>query len=93
MRSPLRVVCNYSSSIGRRCAVSELAHLPRGLLSLEQWDALELDRTRRWELSEGTPRSEADPAVVRDALYMAVGLHHRAIVLWKKVQRRAVVDR
>ncbi len=32
----------------------DLAHLPRGLLSLEQWDALELDRTRRWELSEGT---------------------------------------
>jgi Uma2 family endonuclease len=35
-------------------AVSDLAHLPRGLLSLEQWDALELDPTRRWELSEGT---------------------------------------
>jgi len=34
--------------------VSELSHLPRGLLSLEQWDALELDPTRRWELSEGT---------------------------------------
>ena len=34
--------------------MSELAHLPRGLLSLEQWDALDLDRTRRWELSEGT---------------------------------------
>ncbi|MCI4673507.1 Uma2 family endonuclease [Candidatus Mycolicibacterium alkanivorans] len=34
--------------------MSELAHLPRGLLTLEQWDALDLDRTRRWELSEGT---------------------------------------
>lgn len=34
--------------------MSELAHLPRGLLSLEQWDALDLDPTRRWELSEGT---------------------------------------
>jgi hypothetical protein len=34
--------------------VSDLAHLPRGLLSLEQWDALELDPTRRWELGEGT---------------------------------------
>jgi Uma2 family endonuclease len=34
--------------------VSDLADLPRGLLSLEQWDALELDPTRRWELSEGT---------------------------------------
>ncbi len=34
--------------------MSDLANLPRGLLSLEQWDALELDPTRRWELSEGT---------------------------------------
>jgi Uma2 family endonuclease len=33
--------------------VSELTHLPRGLLSLEQWDALDVDETRRWELSEG----------------------------------------
>lgn len=38
----------------RGCVVFDLAHLPRGLLSLEQWDALELDPTRRWELSEGT---------------------------------------
>jgi Uma2 family endonuclease len=34
--------------------VSDLAHLPRGLVTLEQWDALQLDPTRRWELSEGT---------------------------------------
>ena len=34
--------------------MSESVHLPRGLVSLKQWDALELDRTRRWELSEGT---------------------------------------
>ncbi|MBX7435246.1 Uma2 family endonuclease [Mycobacterium sp. Y57] len=34
--------------------MSDLAHLPPGLLSLEQWDALVLDPTRRWELSEGT---------------------------------------
>lgn len=34
--------------------MSDLAHVPRGLLSLEQWDALELDPTRRWELNEGT---------------------------------------
>ena len=34
--------------------MSDHAHLPRELLSLEQWDALELDPTRRWELSEGT---------------------------------------
>lgn len=33
--------------------MSELADLPRGLLSLEQWNALPVDRTRRWELSEG----------------------------------------
>jgi Uma2 family endonuclease len=39
---------------GRRCAVSELADLPRGLITLEQWDALRLDPTRRWELSEGS---------------------------------------
>jgi Uma2 family endonuclease len=50
----LSVVCNYSSPIERRRVVSELADLPRGLLSLEQWDSLELDPTRRWELSEGT---------------------------------------
>lgn len=34
--------------------MSDLDDVPRGLLSLEQWDALELDPTRRWELSEGT---------------------------------------
>lgn len=34
--------------------MSDLAHLPPGLLTLEQWDALELDPARRWELSEGT---------------------------------------
>lgn len=34
--------------------MSDLADLPRDLLSVEQWDALELDATRRWELSEGT---------------------------------------
>ncbi|PQM44494.1 hypothetical protein [Mycobacterium talmoniae] len=35
--------------------MSELADdLPRGLLTLQQWDALEVAHTRRWELSEGT---------------------------------------
>ncbi|MCG7578813.1 Uma2 family endonuclease [Mycolicibacterium sp. OfavD-34-C] len=34
--------------------MSDIAHVPPGLLTLEQWDALELDPTRRWELSEGT---------------------------------------
>ena len=42
--------------------MSDIAHVPPGLLTLEQWDALELDPTRRWELSEGTltmsPRSQ-----------------------------------
>ncbi|MBU9762544.1 Uma2 family endonuclease [Mycobacterium sp. TNTM28] len=37
-----------------------LAELPRDLVTLEQWDALELDEARRWELVEGgivmTPR-------------------------------------
>ena len=37
-----------------------LAELPRDLVTLEEWDALELDEARRWELVEGgivmTPR-------------------------------------
>lgn len=37
-----------------------LAEFPRDLVTLEQWDALELDEARRWELVEGgivmTPR-------------------------------------
>lgn len=37
-----------------------LAELPRDLVTLEEWDALEFDETRRWELVEGgivmTPR-------------------------------------
>ncbi|OLP03257.1 hypothetical protein BVU76_05890 [Mycolicibacterium porcinum] len=37
-----------------------LAELPRDLVTLEQWDALDLDEARRWELVEGgivmTPR-------------------------------------
>ena len=37
-----------------------LADLPRDLMTLEEWDALELDEARRWELVEGgivmTPR-------------------------------------
>ncbi len=41
--------------------MSELADLPRDLLSLEQWDALELDPTRRWELSEGTLNMSPSP--------------------------------
>ncbi|BBU25053.1 hypothetical protein [Mycobacterium xenopi] len=37
-----------------------LAEFPRGLVTLEEWDALELGDARRWELVEGsilmTPR-------------------------------------
>ena len=33
----------------------DLAEPPRDLLTLEQWDTIELDGTRRWELSEGIP--------------------------------------
>lgn len=37
-----------------------LAELPRDLVTLQEWDALELDEARRWELVEGgivmTPR-------------------------------------
>jgi Uma2 family endonuclease len=40
--------------------VAGLAEFPRGLVTLEEWDALELDEARRWELVEGgiviTPR-------------------------------------
>jgi Uma2 family endonuclease len=40
--------------------VAGLAELPRDLVTLEEWDALELDEARRWELVEGgivmTPR-------------------------------------
>jgi len=40
--------------------MAELADVPHDLLTLEQWDALELDEARRWELVEGgivmTPR-------------------------------------
>lgn len=43
--------------------MSELAHLPHGLLTLEQWDALDLDRMRRWELSEGTLTISPRPQV------------------------------
>lgn len=34
-----------------------LAEFPRGLVTLEEWDALELDETRRWELVEGASSS------------------------------------
>ena len=30
-----------------------LAEFPRDLVTLEEWDALELDEARRWELVEG----------------------------------------
>lgn len=33
--------------------MSDLANVPPGLLTLEQWDALDLDPSRRWELIEG----------------------------------------
>jgi Uma2 family endonuclease len=40
--------------------VAGLAEFPRDLVTLEEWDALELDEARRWELVEGgivmTPR-------------------------------------
>lgn len=40
--------------------MSDVAGLPRDLVTLEEWDALELDEARRWELVEGgivmTPR-------------------------------------
>ena len=45
-----------------------LAELPRDLVTLEEWDALELDEARRWELVEGgivmTPRPRPRHQVV-----------------------------
>ncbi|BBZ10973.1 Uma2 family endonuclease [Mycobacterium branderi] len=49
--------------------MSELADdLPRGLLSLEQWDALEVAHTRRWELSEGTLIMSPRPALMHQRI-------------------------
>jgi Uma2 family endonuclease len=48
--------------------VSELADLPRGLLSLEQWDALEVAHTRRWELSEGTLIMSSHPQLMHQRI-------------------------
>jgi len=48
--------------------VAGWAELPRGLVTLEEWDALELDDARRWELVEGgiviTPRPRPRHQVV-----------------------------
>jgi hypothetical protein len=43
--------------------VSDLVDVPHGLLTLEQWDALDLDPTRRWELSEGTLNTSPRPTL------------------------------
>lgn len=49
--------------------MSELADdLPRGLLTLEQWDALEVAHTRRWELSEGTLIMSPRPQVTHQRI-------------------------
>lgn len=49
--------------------MSELADdLPRGLLTLEQWDALEIAHTRRWELSEGTLIMSPRPQVTHQRI-------------------------
>lgn len=48
--------------------MSELADLPRGLMTLEQWDALEVARTRRWELSEGTIIVSPRPQVMHQRI-------------------------
>src|SRR5215203_2692489 len=45
---------------GVEVTVAGLADFPRDLVTLEEWDALELDEARHWELVEGgiviTPR-------------------------------------
>lgn len=48
--------------------MSELADLPRGLMSLEQWDALEVVHARRWELSEGTLIMSPRPQLIHQEI-------------------------
>lgn len=49
--------------------VSELAaDLPRGLIGLAEWDALEIAHARRWELSEGTLIMSPRPQVTHQRI-------------------------
>ncbi|MGB3896217.1 Uma2 family endonuclease [Mycolicibacter sinensis] len=48
--------------------MSELADLPYGLITLEQWDALEIAHERRWELSEGTLIMSPRPQVTHQRI-------------------------
>lgn len=48
--------------------MSELADLPYGLITLEQWDALEIAHERRWELSEGTLIMSSRPQVTHQRI-------------------------
>ncbi len=43
--------------------MTDIADVPRGLLTLEQWDALDPDPTRRWELCEGTVNMSPRPTL------------------------------
>lgn len=54
--------------------MSELRHVPRSLLSLAQWDAVELDPTRRRGLNAGT-------------LIMSPGPHPRHQPMLKRLTR------
>lgn len=61
--------------------MSGLAELPRGLVTLEQWDALDLDEARRWELVEGgiviTPRPRPLHQIVSRNLTQLFGLRYQ----------------
>jgi Uma2 family endonuclease len=48
--------------------VTELADLPYGLITLEQWDALEIAHARRWELSEGTLIMSPRPQLIHQEI-------------------------
>ncbi|HEX7322624.1 MAG TPA: Uma2 family endonuclease [Mycobacterium sp.] len=56
-----------------------LAEFPRDLVTLEEWDALELDEARRWELVEGgivmTPRPRPLHQVVSGNLRQLIREH------------------
>lgn len=48
--------------------MSELADLPHGLMTLEQWDALDVAHARRWELSEGTLIMSPRPQLIHQEI-------------------------
>jgi hypothetical protein len=65
--------------------LGRVAELPRDLVTLEEWDALELDEARRWELVEGgivmTPRPRPLHQVVSRNLSQLIREHATAFTV------------